>query len=157
MGTLRIAEISKILHVHPNTLRNWEKQGKIIPKRTLGGHRRYDVNEVSRLLHFQYYGLFLVEADDNLSKKYYECLIKRHIKQTRRPLEYEVCWNHSTESFLKMIDKLETGVFKEVYLDDNFVLNKRQRLILEDVCRAQTIRLIPICLSKYEGNVGVGG
>lgn len=150
MRNLRIAEISKILQVHPNTLRNWEKQGKIIPERTLGGHRRYNIDKVSRLLQFQYYGLFLVQADDNLTKKYYECLIKRHIRHTRHPLDYEVCWNCSTESFLKMIDKLESGIFKEVYLDDNFVLNKRQRLILEDVCKTQAIRLIPLELMKYD-------
>lgn len=36
-----IGEMSNKLNVHPNTLRNWEREGKIKPERTPGGERRY--------------------------------------------------------------------------------------------------------------------
>ena len=36
-------EASDLLGVHPDTMRRWESEGKIIPERTAGGHRRYDV------------------------------------------------------------------------------------------------------------------
>ena len=33
--------------VSTSTLRRWEKEGRLIPKcRTLGGHRRYDTNQL---------------------------------------------------------------------------------------------------------------
>ena len=38
-------EAREILGVHDNSLRNWEKEGKIKCVRTKGGHRRYDLSE----------------------------------------------------------------------------------------------------------------
>jgi predicted site-specific integrase-resolvase len=34
----------EILNVHPNTLRLWDRQGKIPTQRTPGGHRLYDIS-----------------------------------------------------------------------------------------------------------------
>ena len=41
-----IAEASNILGVSTITLRRWEKSGKLIPERTKGGHRRYDLSKL---------------------------------------------------------------------------------------------------------------
>jgi len=41
---------AKILGVLPNTLRNWVESGKITAFRTLGGHRRYYLEEINKLL-----------------------------------------------------------------------------------------------------------
>jgi putative resolvase len=38
---LNIKEASEYLNVHPDTLRRWDKEGKLIPVKTDGGHRRY--------------------------------------------------------------------------------------------------------------------
>jgi putative resolvase len=38
-----IAEAAKILGVSTITLRRWETNGKLLPERTAGGHRRYDL------------------------------------------------------------------------------------------------------------------
>jgi excisionase family DNA binding protein len=40
------------LGVHPNTLRKWDKQGKIRVVRTVGGRRRMPESEVERLIGF---------------------------------------------------------------------------------------------------------
>ena len=45
-----IAKAAKILGVTTTTLRNWEKQSKLSSKRTLGGHRRYNLRELQALL-----------------------------------------------------------------------------------------------------------
>ncbi|MBT9141398.1 MAG: hypothetical protein DDT30_01990 [Dehalococcoidia bacterium] len=34
-------QLAKILNVRPETLRRWEREGKLVPLRTPGGHRRY--------------------------------------------------------------------------------------------------------------------
>jgi len=47
---LTISKEAKKLGVHPNSLRNWEKQGLIKPVRLPGGQRRYSVDELNRLL-----------------------------------------------------------------------------------------------------------
>lgn len=47
---LTIKEISNILGVSPKTLRDWEKKGKISSYRTVGGHRRYVLEEIKNQL-----------------------------------------------------------------------------------------------------------
>jgi DNA-binding transcriptional MerR regulator len=46
MNLISIGKASKILGVTPKTLRIWEKCGKLIPKYTPNGHRRYDYNQI---------------------------------------------------------------------------------------------------------------
>lgn len=43
---ISIKEAAKITGVTPKTLRIWELEGKLHPKRTNGGHRRYDISEL---------------------------------------------------------------------------------------------------------------
>lgn len=47
--TVKISEASRILQVHKDTLRRWEKSGKITPVRTPGGTRLYSLDELSKL------------------------------------------------------------------------------------------------------------
>ncbi|MCL5063468.1 MAG: MerR family DNA-binding transcriptional regulator, partial [Firmicutes bacterium] len=47
---VNIGEAAKALGVHPETLRRWEKEGKIpAPLRTPGGTRRYDVDQLCQV------------------------------------------------------------------------------------------------------------
>lgn len=43
---ISISKAAKFLQVSPDTLRNWEKQGKLLPSRTYGGARRYSTTEL---------------------------------------------------------------------------------------------------------------
>lgn len=44
-----IKEACKILGVSQDTLRRWEKAGKLVPDRTPKGHRRYDIAQIKNL------------------------------------------------------------------------------------------------------------
>ena len=46
---LTIEETAKLLGVSSQTLRNWEKAGKITPTKTEGGHRRYSEQNITEL------------------------------------------------------------------------------------------------------------
>ncbi|CAM4295637.1 IS607 family transposase [Bacillus mobilis] len=46
---INIGKAAKELGVTVQTIRVWEKEGKIKSERTEGGHRRYDLNELLRL------------------------------------------------------------------------------------------------------------
>ncbi|MBI2595348.1 MerR family DNA-binding transcriptional regulator [Candidatus Daviesbacteria bacterium] len=48
-GFISISHAARVLGVSPDTLRNWEKQGKLIPSRTQGGARRYKLSELNAL------------------------------------------------------------------------------------------------------------
>ena len=41
---------ARMLGVCVATLRNWEKNGKIISVRTVGGHRRYRIDDIKLLI-----------------------------------------------------------------------------------------------------------
>ncbi len=43
---LTLKEACKLLGIHPNTLRKWDKQGKIRVVRTVGGRRRIPESEL---------------------------------------------------------------------------------------------------------------
>ena len=46
---IRPAEAAKMLHVSPQTITRWAKEGRIAYVVTLGGHRRFRASEVARL------------------------------------------------------------------------------------------------------------
>lgn len=48
---LTISQAAKLLGVHPDTLRRWEKAGKLSPIRFVNrGHRRYRSDEIMDLI-----------------------------------------------------------------------------------------------------------
>ena len=50
MDTYRIGEAARLLGVRVETLRRWERDGKVSVKRTPGGQRVISASEVARLL-----------------------------------------------------------------------------------------------------------
>ncbi len=49
MNLLTISKAAKLLGVHQQTLRNWDKLGLLKPVRTPGGQRRYDELELLKV------------------------------------------------------------------------------------------------------------
>lgn len=47
---ISIKKAAELIGVVPKTLRNWEKSNKLIPIRTIGGHRRYSVKQLEKLI-----------------------------------------------------------------------------------------------------------
>ena len=66
MPKLSISEAAYLLGVSTDTLRRWEKEGKITSSRTEGGHRRYDLTSI------------LKDKEDETKIRYDE--LCRHIK-----------------------------------------------------------------------------
>jgi excisionase family DNA binding protein len=46
---LSISEAASLLGVSDETLRNWERDGKLTPFHTEGGHRRYYKTDIEKL------------------------------------------------------------------------------------------------------------
>jgi len=44
-----ISHVSKICNIHPQTLRQYEREGFIIPKRSNGGVRLYSLEDISKI------------------------------------------------------------------------------------------------------------
>ena len=52
-GPYSIGHVAALLGLHPQTLREYERQGLVSPQRTPGGTRRYGAAELERLQHVQ--------------------------------------------------------------------------------------------------------
>ena len=50
MRKLRIGEVADQFGVTPETIRNWEREGKLVSSRTLGNHRRFEQHQIDKLL-----------------------------------------------------------------------------------------------------------
>jgi len=61
MGVYTIRQAAKFLGVSPQTLRRWEKQGKIIPQRTLGNARRYSKEMLEEIKNARRYSKAVLE------------------------------------------------------------------------------------------------
>jgi MerR family transcriptional regulator/heat shock protein HspR len=48
-----IGHVATLLGIHPQTLREYERQGLVLPQRTTGGTRRYGQPELERLARIQ--------------------------------------------------------------------------------------------------------
>jgi len=46
---LKIKEAAQYLAISVSTLRHWDKIGKLIARRTLGGHRRYTIEQIEEV------------------------------------------------------------------------------------------------------------
>lgn len=51
MHLVSISEAADMLGIHVDTLRQWDRAGKLIPNKTLGNHRRYDLDQIKQLIH----------------------------------------------------------------------------------------------------------
>jgi putative resolvase len=47
---LKIKEVSEILAVSIETLRNWDKSGVLVPLKTIGKHRRYRESDIIQFM-----------------------------------------------------------------------------------------------------------
>jgi MerR family transcriptional regulator/heat shock protein HspR len=50
-GRYVISEAALIANMHPQTIRNYERVGLILPERTLKGSRRYSEEDIARLIY----------------------------------------------------------------------------------------------------------
>ena len=44
------SQVADLLHVSPKTIARWAKDGRLPYRRTLGGHRRYDPQQIDQLV-----------------------------------------------------------------------------------------------------------
>ena len=45
-----ISRAAKEIGVHPDTLVRWDEAGKLVAMKTIGGHRRYKLSEIKKLM-----------------------------------------------------------------------------------------------------------
>ncbi len=121
---IRIGKAAEILGVTTQTLRNWEKTGKLTPKRSAGGQRYYDAEEVQRFaVDIKRLGWAWASSAQppNLPNDYY---CERHDRFTSRLTKMSVVFLQALDSTLANTDliSLLTLVVGEIG-DNSFAHN----------------------------------
>lgn len=151
MGLLSITELSKVLNIHPNTLRNWEKQGKIIPQRTEGGHRRYDLKKVEAVLRVKCKTLVLLENHEDLLKNKYErCVLEEYCKKNSYNSVSFLEKIDNDEEFLDVISQIESGTVRFILMSDEHRLKRTQEIILQSTCETNLVKINRVNLKQCE-------
>ena len=122
-----IREFAKLLGITPQTLRVWEKEGKIKPFRTKGRHRRYDDEMLRDLLN---------KSKPQIQKK---TVLYARVSSNGQSGVHE-SGVHESDDLKRQISQLETfalsrGYCYEIYQDIgsglNFNRKEFNRLVLE--------------------------
>ena len=119
---LSISDAASILGVSDETLRNWEREGKLTPFHTEGGHRRYYRADIEKLA-----GIYVEEPIKVSSGKRVAiyCRVSSHEQKTKGDLERQV--GRMTTEALKRGYSI-VAVFDEVGSGMNDNRTKLQKL-----------------------------
>ena len=73
-----VGRAAELAHIHPQTLRQYDRLGLVVPQRTDGGARRYSLRDVSRLAHAQQLSRILDLEEENRE-------LRRQVARLRKP------------------------------------------------------------------------
>jgi len=99
MSKLTISEAAKLKGVSVSTLRRWESEGKLIPERTVNGHRRYTISQ-------------LLGVKENLSYTVGYCRVSSHDQKKDLERQKEVVELFCAQNGwpVEIIDDLGSGL-----------------------------------------------
>lgn len=150
---ISIGKVAEMFGVTPQTIRNWIKQGIFRVKRTIGGHRRFELEEVQKLLG--------IEECEKATVIY--ARVSSHDQKedlTRQKEELAKYCEEQNFSHVETIEDLGSGInykkkglqrlIRDVLRDKvkRIVLTYKDRLvrfgieILEQVCQWKNVQLI---------------
>ena len=81
----RIKEVSEMTGVHPQTLRNWEREGLINPIRISGNHRLYtpnDIEQIEEIIRLKDEGLRIKGIQRVMSKPFMKEMKKKNFNNS---------------------------------------------------------------------------
>ena len=84
-----VGQTAQLADIHPQTLRQYDRLGLIVPQRTVGGARRYSLRDIQRLTQAQHLSqdesINLAGITRILSLMEENRQLKRQVKRLRRP------------------------------------------------------------------------
>ena len=128
---LRLKETGTLLNVSKSTLQRWDKEGKLIAVRTEGGHRRYKLSDIEKIL-----GKEQTVRDNNdiIVATYARCSTQdQNIdRQSSRIFEYCTKRNYNVEYIIKDIGSGLNDKRKGFIKLCNLVVNRKiNKVVIE--------------------------
>lgn len=82
---LNLRDAAAMLGVHPDTLRRWDVEGRLVAERTLGNHRRYKLSAIETLQ-----GQGITDESDTEVRAVAYCRVSSHDQKAKGDLERQV-------------------------------------------------------------------
>ncbi len=101
---LNLRDAAAMLGVHPDTLRRWDGEGRLVAERTLGNHRRYKLSAIETLQ-----GLGITDKSDVEVRAVAYCRVSSHDQKDKGDLERQVgrVTTHCVSQEYKLVAVLE--------------------------------------------------
>ena len=162
---LPIGEVSKKLGLHPDTLRNWERQGKIKSVRTPGGHRRYNLDDIMLVAHKSEYVSAKLEKKTAIYCRVSNSSRKNDLENQRQVLELFCAskgWTYTViedigsglddtkKGLLELIKLIETDQLERIVLNDKDRLLRYGAEIIYEICKYHQVEIV--VLNESESN-----
>lgn len=153
---LSLNKAAKYLNVSPSTLRNWDKSGKLKAVRTPGGHRRYDIKDLSPFLQIKgppflkkrtrvliYHYISSAKDTNEISKEIKNMLdyaYRKDMEVTSIILETYHSLGHRKEDtrqrFFNLIEMIKRNRIDLVLVEKSDILHKAKLKLLEKIVPA---------------------
>jgi excisionase family DNA binding protein len=154
---ISIKQASNVIGIHPQTLRKWEKQGKIKAYRTKSNQRRFDVKDVEKLSG---------KTNDKFRKKYIYCRVSsrkqkedldRQIKFMQKLFpEYETIYDissgitHNRPGFNKILVELLQGNVETIAVSYKDRLSRFSYEFIKQICDFHRTKITVVNNKNYE-------
>lgn len=159
---LNLRETILFLNVSKSTLHRWDKNNKLKPIKTIGGHRRYKLTDLKTFIGESNYNIKI--SDKNITAIYSRCSTSDQKtqgdlnRQSQRNLEYCVKHNYKVEHIIKDIgsglnDK-RVGFMK---LCDLIISKKIDKVVIENKDRLTRFQfnLIEKFFNSYDVDIEI--
>ena len=142
-GTLTVSEMASYLGVHAQTLRRWERQGKMpAPDRTLGNHRRYkQIPKDTKVLTIGYARVSSHDQKADLERQV------AHVKEnSERPVDLMIKdigsgMNYNKSGFKQLLLLLMQGMVGEIVLAHKDRLLRFGSEIIFQICKHMGVKI----------------
>ena len=126
-----ISVAARLVQMHPQTLRKYEREGLIAPSRTQGNLRLYSDRDIERLRQVKY---LVEDLGLNLAGVQMVLDVTRRLREMRRFTNdrmSEAGDTASADTFLALSGEIESMLRTLGYIDEDHIAERRQRDVMQ--------------------------
>ena len=153
MAWISIGKIAELFGVTTQSIRDWTKQGKLSAKRTLGNHRRYNLEEIEQKLGIESESKTTILYSRVSAHDQKEDLLRQKQELKNYSEEQQICnfieiseigsgLNYEKRGLKKLLTLVLSGKAKRIVVSYKDRLMRFASQILEQVCVAQNVEIV---------------
>ena len=152
MAWISIGKVAELFGVTTQSIRDWTKQGKLSARRTLGNHRRYNLEEIEQKLGIESENKTTILYSRVSAHDQKEDLLRQKQELKNYSEEQQICnfieiseigsgLNYEKRGLKKLLKLVLSGKVKRIIVSYKDRLMRFASQILEQVCVAQNVEI----------------